>query len=124
MNYTNNFQKDKSNQIKSKADLKEKAESLKSDFIKGIQEGQKKFQQEMDTEFFFCVAFQNREQKEEFLKQTNLIQHGDKYLNGLKVAETLGVKLKIQENMREKFKFKNNFALKLIGTQSIEPVII
>ena len=107
-----------------KSDLKATAESLKSDFIKGIQESQKKFQQEMDTEFFFCVAFQNREQKEAFLKQTNLIQHGDKYLNGLKVAKTLGVNLEIQEKMRDKFKFKNNFAGKLIGTQSIEPFTI
>ena len=120
MNYTNNFQSGKSDKIKAKADLKEKAESLKSDFIKGIQESQKKFQQEMDTEFFFCVAFQNREQKEDFLKQTNLLQHGDKYLNGLEVAKTLGVKLTLMQNMREKFKFKNIFAGKLIGVQPTE----
>jgi len=115
MNYINNFQSKKVGEVSAKKELKDKAEELKSDFIKGIQEKQKKFQQEMDTEFFFCVAFQNREQKEQFLNETGLIEFGDKYLNGLKVAEKMGVKLTFMENMREKFKFKNNFAGKIIG---------
>ena len=46
-----------------------------------------------DTEFWVCVVFQNREQKAEFLQKTKLIKIGDKYLNGMRVAETLGIEL-------------------------------
>jgi len=44
-----------------------------------------------DPEFWFAVCFQSREQKDEFLKLVGWAQYGDKYLDGLKVAEALGV---------------------------------
>ncbi len=46
-----------------------------------------------DSEFWFAVCFQTREQKEEFLKKMGLLDIGDKYLDGLKVAAKLGIKL-------------------------------
>lgn len=45
----------------------------------------------VDTEFWIAVCFQSRAQKEEFLEKANLSELGDKYLDGLKVAEILGV---------------------------------
>lgn len=46
-----------------------------------------------DSEFWFAVYFQNREQKEAFLRALKLLPLGDKYLDGIKAAASLGVKL-------------------------------
>lgn len=46
-----------------------------------------------DSEFWFAVCFETREQKEEFLRAVGLWEHGDKYLNGRVVAKKLGVEL-------------------------------
>lgn len=46
-----------------------------------------------DSEYWFCVCFQTREQKDEFLKKLGLWEIGDKYLDGMRVADVLGVKL-------------------------------
>lgn len=46
-----------------------------------------------DSEFWTCFVFQDREQKEAFLRALNLLQHGDKYLDGRVVAKKLGVEL-------------------------------
>ena len=43
-----------------------------------------------DPEFWFAVCFQNREQKEEFLRLTGW-NFGDKYIDGLRVAARLGI---------------------------------
>lgn len=53
----------------------------------------KTFQDNTDSEFWFAVSFQNREQKEEFLKAVGWFAHGDKYLDGDFVASKMGVKL-------------------------------
>lgn len=45
----------------------------------------------VDSEFWVAVCFQSREQKEEFLTKVGLIADGDKYLDGMLVAEKLGV---------------------------------
>lgn len=52
-----------------------------------------RLQDATDSEFWFAVCFQTREQKEEFLRKMKLLDIGDKYLDGLKVAERLGVTL-------------------------------
>jgi len=44
-----------------------------------------------DTEFWACLVFKSRDQKEAFLKAAGLYELGDKYLDGVKVAEKLGV---------------------------------
>lgn len=45
----------------------------------------------VDSEFWFALCFQSREQKEEFLRLIGWEDLGDKYLNGLEVAERLGL---------------------------------
>lgn len=44
-----------------------------------------------DDEFWLAVCFQSRDQKEEFLAALKLTDLGDKYLDGLQVAQRLGV---------------------------------
>lgn len=54
---------------------------------------QERFQLATDTEFWFSVYFQSREQKEAFLQALSWLANGDKYLNGLELAEAMGIKL-------------------------------
>ena len=52
-----------------------------------------RFELATDSEYWACVCFQSREQKERFLAALNILEFGDKYLDGQLVAERLGVKL-------------------------------
>lgn len=47
----------------------------------------------VDSEYWFAVCFQSREQKEQFLKLAKLFELGDKYLDGWEVAKALGIKI-------------------------------
>lgn len=53
----------------------------------------KRFVDNTDSEYWICLGFQNRAQKEEFLRLTGIIALGDKFLDGMKVAKLLGVEL-------------------------------
>ena len=44
-----------------------------------------------DPEFWFAVCFQSREQKDEFLRLAGWDNFGDKYIDGLRVAEALHI---------------------------------
>jgi len=44
-----------------------------------------------DSEYWACICFQTREQKEHFLAALKILEFGDKYLDGLLVAKRLGV---------------------------------
>lgn len=56
---------------------------------------QERFRTATDPEFFFCVCFQSREQKEQFLELVGWSDLGDKYINGLEVARRLKVPIEI-----------------------------
>lgn len=48
-----------------------------------------------DSEYWFCVYFESREQVEQFQRKVGIIPrlHGDKYVSGPAFAELLGVDL-------------------------------
>lgn len=48
-----------------------------------------------DEGYYFVVCFQTEEQKKEFLQKVGWLDDGDKYLNGLEIAEKLGIELEI-----------------------------
>jgi hypothetical protein len=54
---------------------------------------QKRFVQATDSEYWCCLCFQTREQKDEFLAKMNLADLGDKYLDGIDVAKRLHITL-------------------------------
>lgn len=64
-----------------------------------------RFKQNTDSEYWVAICFQSREHKEDFLKQADLMEIGDKYLDGILVAEKLGLKLDPQ-NIPPMPKFK------------------
>lgn len=76
-------------EVDSKADLDE----LQAGFRKRAKDEGKRFEQATDTEYWCAIAFQTREQKEAFLKALNLMEVGDKYLDGQQVAQVLGIEL-------------------------------
>lgn len=54
-----------------------------------------RYRQAVDGEFWICVVFQTREQKEQFLSNIGIdrILHGDKYIDGWDMAKALKVPL-------------------------------
>lgn len=47
----------------------------------------------IDSEFWFCLYFQTREQKDEFLAKIGWDDIGDKYIDGMEAAEAVGITL-------------------------------
>lgn len=76
-------------EIDSKADLNE----VQKSFRERIKMENDRFQNTTDSEYWFAVCFQTREQKEAFLKAMNLFLIGDKYLDGVEVAKQLGINI-------------------------------
>lgn len=76
-------------EIDSKADLEE----VQKSFRERIKMENERFQNTTDSEYWFAVCFQTREQKEAFLKAMNLFLIGDKYLDGVEVAKQLGINI-------------------------------
>lgn len=66
---------------------------LKASLSDQIRQDTARFQAATDTEYWFCVQFDSREQKEAFLKAMNWLDLGDKYLYGDDVAERQGIDL-------------------------------
>ena len=76
-------------EVDSAADLN----AVQAGFRKRAKDEGKRFESATDTEYWACLCFQTREQKESFLKALNLLHIGDKYLDGQEVAKVLGVQL-------------------------------
>jgi hypothetical protein len=78
-------------------DIEQEAADEISTVLTGFKERATKehqrFMDAVDSEHWLCLCFQTREQKEEFLRKTRLGELGDKYLDGMLVAETLGIAL-------------------------------
>lgn len=49
------------------------------------------FYENVDSEYWVAIGFQSREQKEAFLRLAGWLALGDKYLDGLEVAEAMGI---------------------------------
>lgn len=68
-------------------------EALQKGFADRAKAERKRFRQATDSEYWFAVCFESREEKEKFLKSAGVIKSmmGDKYLDGRKLAQILGV---------------------------------
>lgn len=64
----------------------------------------------VDSGFWFCVCFVSFDHKEEFLKKSGLEVYGNKYLDGHKLAKSLGIELTTPLPKRPNmFKNRKNF---------------
>lgn len=75
------------------ADAKEEMSQLLKSFKDQARNEQSTFEDNTDSEFWCTLVFQNRDQKEAFLKAVGWFKHGDKYLDGKWVARKMGVTL-------------------------------
>lgn len=67
--------------------------ALQKGFKQRAQDENKRFRLATDSEYWFCVCFQSREQKDGFLNMLNLSCLDDKYIDGSLFAEKLGVNI-------------------------------
>ena len=89
--------------------------AVRESFIKRAMKESARLASAIDTEYWFCVCFQNRMQKEAFLKAMDLTLYGDKYLDGARFADKLGVKLP---------PFMATSGLKRPADKKLEPLIL
>jgi hypothetical protein len=54
---------------------------------------QARYEDAVDSQFWIAICFQTSEQAEEFLKKTGWLDIGEKYLDGLEVAQRMGINL-------------------------------
>lgn len=66
---------------------------VKSAFMQRSDDERRRFELATDSEYWFCVCFQSRDQKDEFLRNAGLEEIGDKYLDGWEVAKKFGIKI-------------------------------
>lgn len=67
--------------------------------------------QNTDTGYWTVLVFQTREQKDEFLSGVGVpLDDGDKYVDGLKVAKKLGIKIESPTPPMPKFKISPRWA--------------
>ena len=76
------------------ADTKAELNALQIGFKARREREAERYKNATDSEFWFAVCFHTREQKEKFLRLAQLIELGDKYLDGLEVAKALNINLK------------------------------
>lgn len=74
-------------------DSKEELTELQKGFAERRKEEASRFRLATDSEYWCCLCFSSREQKNAFLQATGLLSLGDKYLDGYKIAEKFGVEL-------------------------------
>ena len=75
-------------------DAQAEVDAYRSALYRAEQERLDQYRTEInDPEYFLCICFQTRAQKEEFLGKLALLDLGDKYLDGLKVAQRLGIEI-------------------------------
>ena len=68
-------------------------DAVQQGFRKRAADEGKRFALATDSEYWACICFQTREQKESFLVALDILKFGDRYLDGQAVAKQLGVAL-------------------------------
>lgn len=74
-------------------DATEEVSEILQTILEERQQLRDKFRLRADREYFVCICFQSKEQKEDFLRQMGWLSWGDRYLDGLRCAEALGFDL-------------------------------
>lgn len=72
---------------------KEELSATLTAFKDRAKQEQKRFELATDSEFWFAVGFQSRDQKEAFLKALEWLKYGDKYLDGTLIARQMDIEI-------------------------------
>ena len=71
----------------------EQLDGLQKSFRERMAREEKRRVLATDSEYWVCLCFQSREEKESFLAKTGIIYGGDKYVDGRFAAKKLGIVL-------------------------------
>lgn len=76
-------------------DSKREFQALAKSYRERAKAEDKRFTQATDSEYWFCVCFKSREEKDEFLKAAGVKTKimGDKYLEGKHLAASLNINI-------------------------------
>ena len=85
---------------------KQELKAIKSAFKRQVDHEKRNISHRFDTEYWFAVCFQDRDQKNAFLAALDLLKSGDKYIDGRVLAHRLGIALPESE-MR--YDWNNNY---------------
>lgn len=72
-------------------DSVEELNGIRIGFVERAKREKARFELVTDSEYWFAACFQTRDQKEKFLKALGIIADGDKYIDGTKLADRLGI---------------------------------
>jgi len=72
---------------------KQELSALLQKFKQSAKQEQATFMENVDSEYWCCLCFQTRAQKDEFLLKKGWLEIGDKYLDGVAVAKAEGLDL-------------------------------
>jgi len=90
-----------------KRDLNEEIQGLKKH-----KEDKKILMDARDSEYWLAICFQSREQKKKFLAEAGWSDLGDKYLDGMKIADRMGIEIRGMTpqipRMKKKIRFGND----------------
>lgn len=75
------------------ADTEAEFSAILDGYAKRQKQDQDRFRLAVDTEFWFAVCFQSREQKDRFLAAMGWIINGDKYIDGTWLCEQYGIQI-------------------------------
>jgi hypothetical protein len=69
-------------------------DAIQTGFMRRLEKERERTIGKFDTEYWLCVIFETREQKEHFLAELDIqIEEGDKYVDGYVIAKRLRIKL-------------------------------
>lgn len=75
------------------ADMAATLDAVESAFSKRAKAEQERFRQATDSEYWFAVVAETREQKEFLLRVLGWLALGDKYIDAYEIARLMGIKL-------------------------------
>ncbi len=93
---------DNKRQMQSSDALMSEAKGMRESFIAKRKGVSASYEDRLDTEFWFCVVFVDREHKERFLKHFGLIEYGDKYIDGDEALVNLGLAHPSEYNINQR----------------------
>lgn len=92
------------------ADSAAEMSAVKAGFIARTQQESRRRERATDSEYWVCMCFQSREQVEEFLRRTGWGLPTDKYIDGQRVAASLGVEIPAENPLTERVRISQDWA--------------
>lgn len=72
---------------------KQELKAIQSHFKKSVQHEKRNISHRFDTEYWLCVVFEDRAQKQAFVKALGMLKEGDKYIDGRQLAHRFNIEI-------------------------------